>query len=85
MLLHRAGRLLHPPPRLCLRAAPSPLFLPLPPSLPPQVAALHLPKLGAKLTKLTPDQAAYINVPADGPYKPAHYRFEIRMNFCWSL
>ena len=38
------------------------------------MAALHLPKLGAKLTKLTPDQAAYINVPANGPYKPAMYR-----------
>ncbi len=41
----------------------------------PQVAALHLPKLGAKLTKLSADQAAYINVPVEGPYKPAHYRW----------
>ena len=39
-----------------------------------QVAALHLNKLGAKLTKLTPDQATYINVPIEGPYKPPHYR-----------
>jgi adenosylhomocysteinase len=39
------------------------------------VAALHLDKLGAKLTKLTPDQATYINVPAQGPYKPLHYRY----------
>ena len=47
----------------------------LPKHLDEKVAALHLPKLGAKLTRLTPDQAAYINVPADGPYKPAAYRY----------
>jgi len=47
----------------------------LPKHLDEKVAALHLNKLGAKLTKLTPDQAAYINVPAEGPYKPAHYRY----------
>ena len=40
-----------------------------------QVAALHLPKLGAKLTRLTKEQAVYINVPVDGPYKPASYRY----------
>ena len=40
-----------------------------------KVAALHLPKLGAKLTKLSADQAAYINVPVTGPFKPAHYRY----------
>lgn len=40
----------------------------------PQVAALHLPRLGAKMTILTPDQSAYINVPVTGPFKPAHYR-----------
>ncbi len=40
-----------------------------------QVAALHLPKLGAKLTRLTKEQAVYINVPMDGPYKPASYRY----------
>jgi S-adenosyl-L-homocysteine hydrolase len=34
-----------------------------------QVAALHLPKLGAKLTVLTDEQAAYINVPTNGPFK----------------
>lgn len=45
------------------------------PAPPLQVAALHLPKLGAKLTKLSADQAAYINVPVEGPYKPAHYRY----------
>lgn len=39
------------------------------------MAALHLAKLGAKLTKLSADQAAYINVPVEGPYKPAHCAF----------
>jgi adenosylhomocysteinase len=47
----------------------------LPKHLDEKVAALHLPKLGAKLTKLSVDQAAYINVPIEGPYKPAHYRY----------
>jgi adenosylhomocysteinase len=47
----------------------------LPKHLDEKVAALHLPKLGAKLTKLTKDQAEYINVPAEGPYKPAYYRY----------
>ena len=46
----------------------------LPKHLDEKVAALHLPKLGAKLTVLSADQAAYINVPVGGPYKPAHYR-----------
>jgi len=40
-----------------------------------EVARLHLEQIGVKLTKLTPDQAAYIGVPADGPYKPDHYRY----------
>jgi len=40
-----------------------------------EVARLHLGKLGAKLTKLSPQQAAYIGVPVDGPYKPDHYRY----------
>ena len=40
-----------------------------------EVAALHLDHLGVKLTKLTPDQAKYINVPVEGPYKPEHYRY----------
>jgi hypothetical protein len=48
----------------------------LPKHLDEKVAALHLPKLGAKLTVLSVDQAAYINVPVGGPYKPAHYRCE---------
>ncbi|KAI8462989.1 MAG: Adenosylhomocysteinase [Monoraphidium minutum] len=47
----------------------------LPKHLDEKVAALHLPKLGAKLTRLTPSQAEYINVPADGPYKPPAYRY----------
>jgi adenosylhomocysteinase len=40
-----------------------------------EVARLHLGKLGAKLTVLTPKQADYIGVPADGPYKADHYRY----------
>jgi adenosylhomocysteinase len=47
----------------------------LPKHLDEKVAALHLPKLGAKLTKLSKDQSAYINVPMEGPFKPAHYRY----------
>jgi len=47
----------------------------LPKHLDEKVASLHLGKLGAKLTKLTTDQAAYINVPVQGPYKPLHYRY----------
>ncbi len=40
-----------------------------------EVARLHLDKLGAKLTKLSTDQADYIGVPVEGPYKPEHYRY----------
>jgi adenosylhomocysteinase len=40
-----------------------------------KVARLHLAKLGAKLTKLSTDQADYIGVPVDGPYKSEHYRY----------
>jgi len=47
----------------------------LPKHLDEKVAALHLGKLGAKLTKLTKSQADYISVPIEGPYKPAHYRY----------
>ena len=36
-----------------------------------EVARLHLGKLGAKLTELTPEQADYISVPVEGPYKPS--------------
>lgn len=42
----------------------------LPKHLDEKVASLHLNKLGAKLTKLTPEQAKYINVSVEGPYKP---------------
>ncbi|HPU24985.1 MAG TPA: adenosylhomocysteinase, partial [Phycisphaerae bacterium] len=47
----------------------------LPKELDEKVARLHLKKIGAKLTKLTEKQAAYIGVPVDGPYKPDHYRY----------
>ncbi len=47
----------------------------LPKELDEEVARLHLAKLGAKLTKLTPEQAEYIGVPVDGPFKPEHYRY----------
>lgn len=40
-----------------------------------EVARLHLEQLGVKLTKLTTEQAAYLGVPVDGPYKPEHYRY----------
>src|SRR4030095_7576575 len=46
----------------------------LPKALDEEVARLHLDHLGVKLTKLTPEQADYIGVPAEGPYKPDHYR-----------
>ncbi|WP_332812078.1 adenosylhomocysteinase [Sphingomonas sp.] len=47
----------------------------LPKHLDEKVAALHLEKLGVKLTKLTEKQAAYIGVPVEGPFKPEHYRY----------
>ncbi len=47
----------------------------LPKHLDERVARLHLDHLGAKLTKLTPKQAAYIGVPVEGPYNPASYRY----------
>jgi len=40
-----------------------------------EVARLHLEKVGAKLTKMTPQQADYIGFPIDGPFKPEHYRY----------
>jgi adenosylhomocysteinase len=40
-----------------------------------KVARLHLDALGVRLTKLSEDQAAYIGVPVEGPYKPEHYRY----------
>jgi adenosylhomocysteinase len=47
----------------------------LPKHLDEKVARLHLEALGARLTELTPDQAAYIDVAVEGPYKPDHYRY----------
>ena len=47
----------------------------LPKHLDEMVAVLHLEKIGAKLTKLTEEQAKYINVPIDGPYKTDQYRY----------
>jgi adenosylhomocysteinase len=47
----------------------------LPKKLDEKVARLHLNKVGAKLTELSQQQADYINVPVDGPYKPEHYRY----------
>ena len=47
----------------------------LPKHLDEEVARLHLEKIGAKLTKLTKEQAEYLGVPVGGPYKPEHYRY----------
>ena len=47
----------------------------LPKNLDEEVARLHLEKIGAKLTVLTQEQADYIGVPVEGPYKPEHYRY----------
>ncbi len=47
----------------------------LPKHLDEKVARLHLDKIGARLTTLTPKQASYIGVAVDGPYKPDHYRY----------
>jgi adenosylhomocysteinase len=47
----------------------------LPKHLDEKVARLHLDALGARLTELTPAQAAYIDVPVEGPFKPDHYRY----------
>jgi adenosylhomocysteinase len=47
----------------------------LPKHLDEKVARLHLDALGVRLTKLRPEQAAYIDVPVEGPYKPDHYRY----------
>jgi len=47
----------------------------LPKKLDEEVARLHLDQLGVKLTKLSQEQADYINVPVDGPFKPEHYRY----------
>ena len=47
----------------------------LPKHLDEQVARLHLEKIGVQLTDLTPEQARYLGVPQDGPFKPDHYRY----------
>jgi adenosylhomocysteinase len=47
----------------------------LPKHLDEKVAALHLDKLGVKLTSLSPTQAGYLGVPRAGPFKPDHYRY----------
>ena len=47
----------------------------LPKHLDEKVARLHLGKLGVKLTALTPEQAGYLGVSPEGPYKPDHYRY----------
>jgi adenosylhomocysteinase len=47
----------------------------LPKQLDEEVARLHLDKLGVKLTRLTPQQANYLSVSVNGPFKPEHYRY----------
>jgi adenosylhomocysteinase len=47
----------------------------LPQQLDEEVARLHLEKIGVKLTRLTPEQAEYLGISADGPYKSSHYRY----------
>jgi adenosylhomocysteinase len=47
----------------------------LPKRLDEEVARLHLEKIGVKLTRLTAEQAAYLGVPVEGPYKAEHYRY----------
>jgi adenosylhomocysteinase len=47
----------------------------LPKSLDEKVARLHLAKIGVRLTELSERQAAYIDVPTAGPFKPEHYRY----------
>jgi adenosylhomocysteinase len=47
----------------------------LPKHLDEKVARLHLDAVGVRLTELRADQASYIGVPVEGPYKPDHYRY----------
>lgn len=47
----------------------------LPKALDEKVARLHLGRIGVKLTELRPDQASYIGVAVEGPFKPEHYRY----------
>src|SRR3954469_21706037 len=57
------------------RAKYKPAVYRLPKKLDEEVARLHLEKIGVKLTKLSKQQADYIGVPVEGPYKPEHYRY----------
>jgi len=57
------------------RASYKPGVYVLPKKLDEEVARLHLEKIGVKLTTLTPEQAEYLGVPVEGPYKPDHYRY----------
>jgi adenosylhomocysteinase len=62
--------------QIALWTQPQPLGVHrLPKKLDEEVARLHLAQLGAKLTTLTQQQADYIGVPVDGPYKAEHYRY----------
>ncbi len=47
----------------------------LPKKLDEEVARLHLEKIGAHMTELTPEQSEYLGIPVEGPYKPDHYRY----------
>jgi adenosylhomocysteinase len=47
----------------------------LPKKLDEEVARLHLEKIGVKLTELTENQASYMGIKQEGPYKPDHYRY----------
>lgn len=47
----------------------------LPKHLDEKVASLHLDKIGVKLTQMTEEQAVYLNLPQNGPFKPEHYRY----------
>ena len=47
----------------------------LPKHLDEKVARLHLKKLGVEIDELNSDQASYLGIPAEGPYKPEHYRY----------
>ena len=55
--------------------ADAPQVITLPKHLDEKVARLHLEKFGAKLTVMSEEQASYIGVQVDGPYKPEHYRY----------
>jgi adenosylhomocysteinase len=47
----------------------------LPKALDEKVARLHLERIGARLTTMTPEQERYLGIPASGPFKPDHYRY----------